>query len=113
MPVGIENLKKIVKFSCDFTDEIAGALADGKFKTAEIFGFFDEIMSIPGVVKSFPEVMAEIKDLTEAERNELHAYVVDEFDIPNDKVEGFIEHSIMWAFSTVSLVELFKGLRKK
>ena len=110
--LGIENLKKLVSFACGFTKEIASAMADGKFKTAEIFGFFDEIMEIPGVVKSFPAILAEIKDLTIDERKELEAYIQDKFDLANDKVEAVIEHSMSFAFSAVALVEEWKAPKK-
>lgn len=108
---GIENLKKIVKFACDFTKEISNALADGKFQWTEVFGFFDEIMAIPGLVKAFPDVANEIGEITDAERAELNAYVIAEFDIPNDKVESFVENALMWTLSTVALIQQFKGLK--
>lgn len=111
--LGIENLKKMVKFSCDFTKQISTALADGKFQWNEIFGFFDEIMAIPGVVKSFPAIAQEIRDLTEDERDELNDYIQDEFDIPNDQVEAVIENSLSFAFSAVALVEQWKAIKKQ
>lgn len=110
--LGIENLKKMVKFSCDFTKQIATALSDGKFQWTEVFGFFDEIMAIPGVVKSFKDIAAEIKDLTVSERQELETYIQDEFDLTNDEVEAVIENSLSFAFSAIALVEQWKALKK-
>lgn len=110
--LGIENLKKMVKFSCDFTKQISTALADGKFQWNEIFGFFDEIMAIPGVVKSFPDIGKELKDLTKEEREELNEYIQEEFDLPNDQVEAVIENSLLLAFSAIALVEQWKALKK-
>lgn len=109
---GIENLKKIVKFACDFTKEIASALADGKFQWTEAFGFVDEIMAIPGVAKSFPAAKQELADLSPEEKAELYAYVVEEFDLPNDKVEAFVENALSFAISAVALVEQWKALKK-
>lgn len=109
--LGIENVKKLVKFSCDVTKEVAVAMADGKFDWTESFGFFDEIMAIPGVVKSFPEVGKELSELTVEERGELNSYIQSEFDIPNDKVELFIENSLSFVLSAVALVEQWKALK--
>jgi hypothetical protein len=111
--LGISNLKTLVKFSCDFTKQIATALSDGKFQWLEALGFIDEIMQIPGVVKTWPEIKLEVADLTAEERQELHAYVVTEFDIPNDRVEGFIEYALMNAVSIVAMVEGWKAILKK
>lgn len=107
---GIENLKKMVKFACDFTKEVATAMSDGKFQWSEAFGFIDEIMQIPGVVKSWPEVKQEIGELSLEERQALYDYLVTEFDIPNDEVEAKIEASLQWVLNTIALIE---GWRKK
>lgn len=107
---GIDNLKKIVKFACGFTKQAATALADG-FQWTDVFGFVDEMAEVPGVVKSLPAVKQELADLTPAERAELHAYLVEEFDIPNDQVEAFIEDAVEFALSAISLVEKFKALK--
>lgn len=109
--MGIENLKKLVAFACAFTKEIANALADGKFQVTEVFGFFDEIMQIPGIVKSFPEIGKEIKDLTAEERQELYLYIQEKFDLSNDATEAAIENSLNFALSAVSLVEQWKALK--
>ena len=109
--LGIDNLKKIVKFACGFTKQISIALEDGKFQWTESLGFMDEIMEIPGVVKSFPELKQELADLSTNERNELYEYLVAEFDLPNDKTELFVENSLLFAISALALVEQFKALK--
>lgn len=105
---GIENVKKLVKFSCDLTKQISEALADGKFVWSEAFGFVNEVMQIPGVVKSFPDIKNELSELTPEERQELNDYFAAEFDIANDKIEAFIEHALSLAISLVALVEEWK-----
>lgn len=105
---GIENLKKLLKFSCDLTKQISEALADGKFVWSEAFGFFNEVMQIPGIVKAFPDIKKELADLDPAEREDLYNYFAQEFDITNDKIEVFIEHALSLALTMVSLVEEWK-----
>lgn len=110
MALGIDNLKKLIKFSLDISENISSALADGKITTVEIFGFLPELMQVPGVVKSWKDIVAEVKDLMPDERIQLHAFVADEFDIPNDKVEVFIEHSLEQIISLNALILEFKKL---
>lgn len=107
---GIENLKKLVGFGCDLTKQMAESLADG-WQWTDAFAFIDEISAIPGVVKSIPAVKQELTDLTAEEKEELHMYFVERFDVPNDKVEVFIEESLAVAISIISLVEQWKALK--
>ena len=112
MNYGIENLKKAIKFACDFTAQCATALADGKFAWTESFGFVDELTQVPGLVKSFPELKQEVADLTETERVELYNYLKDNFDIPNDALETLIENSLAFTIAAVGLFEQWKTLKK-
>lgn len=107
---GIEALKKMVKFACDLTKQINSSLADG-WQWTDAISFVDEISAIPGVVKSFPAIKQELADLTPEEREELHAYIVAEFDIPNDSVEAFVENALGVAINIVALVEQWKALK--
>ena len=110
--LGIENVKKVVKFACDFTKQTAEALSDGWQWLNDTPKFFDEMLQMPGVVKAFPDFKKEIAELSAEERDELHQYVKIEFDIPNDQVESFIEDSLAFGFSAISLYEKFKTLKK-
>jgi len=111
MAVGIDNLKKVVKFACDFTAQIATALADGKFQWSDSLGFINELAQIPDVAKAFPALKAEIAGLDDTERADLFAYIVSEFSIPNHAVEVLIENSISFALSAVTLFEQWKALK--
>lgn len=108
---GIENLKKMVKFACDFTKQISEALKDGKFQWTDALGFIDEAAQLPGVAKSFPAIKQELAELDSTERAELYDYIVSEFDIPNDAVEVLVENSLSFAVSAVALFEQWKALK--
>lgn len=109
--LGIENLKKLVKFPLDLTKQIAESTSDG-WQFTDLFAFVDEIAAVPGIVKSWKDVVGELKDLDPAERQELHAFVVTEFDIPNDKVEVFVENALLNVVSMIALYEQFKAIKK-
>lgn len=107
--LGIDNLKKLVKFSCDLTKQINTSGADG-WSWSDGLSFLDEAMQIPGIAKSFPEISKEIADLSAAEREELSEFLQDEFDIPNDEIEAAIENSVMQVLSLVALVQMWKRI---
>ncbi len=111
MPLGIENLKKAVHLAIALPVQIAKTIK-GKFQLFDLLAFIDEFKELTEVNKVRKDVLAEIKDLDAAERDQLHAFIVDEFDIPNDKVELFIENALGWANATVTLIEEAKNLKK-
>lgn len=108
--VGVENLKRLVKFGCDVTKQLSDSLSDG-YQWTDLLSLVDELSQIPGVVQSLPQVKAELADLSPAERTELHGYLVQEFDIPNDDVEAFIENALSFVLSALALVEQWKALK--
>lgn len=90
--LGIDNIKKALKFAGTLTDSIVNALKDdGKIKGME---FFQIAMTLPGLVpvlRNVNEIVDEYYDLDLNEMEELKVYFKEEFDIPNDKVEEKIE----------------------
>lgn len=110
MALGIENLKKLVKFPLDLTKQIASSTSDG-WQITDLFAFVDELAAIPGIVKSWKDIQAELKDLDGDERKMLYDFVVTEFDIPNDKVELFVENALLNVVSLIALYEQFKALK--
>ena len=90
--LGIDNIKKALKFAGTLTDSIVIALKDdGKIKGME---FFQIAMTLPGLVpvlRNVNEIVDEYYDLDLNEMEELKVYFKEEFDIPNDKVEEKIE----------------------
>jgi hypothetical protein len=109
--LGIENLKKAVKFAIDLGEQFATSLADG-FQWTDSFSFVDELIQVPGLLKSGKDVVAELKDLDATERQELYDYIKEEFDIADDKVEDVVEQALATAVSVLLLVDKVKALKK-
>lgn len=107
--IGTENIKKFVGLGFNFGEQWVVAMADGKFDVLDSFGFLDELMSIPVVLKSSKEALAEALDLTAEERAEINTWAKAEFDIPNDQVEEKVRVCIDFA---VSLLMLYKSFKK-
>lgn len=109
--LGIEKLKELVKAGLGFGQKVSSDLEDKKISLWEALGLIPNLFSIVGVVKSWADIKAEVDDLSTEERKELEDYVISEFDIPNDKVELFIEHSLSLVVSLIALAEEFKHLK--
>ena len=106
--LGIENLKRALKFINDFTMQVA---ATKKFRLTSIFSFIDDLFALGGVITEWKNIVAEYRDLDEAEKAQIVQFVKDEFDIPNDEVEAFIEDAFQWLLSTIAMVERARRLK--
>ncbi len=109
--LGIENLKKAIHLAISLPIQVIES-SKKKIKFLAILNFIDEFKELTQLVKERDKVVAEIKDLSPEERTELLEYIKSEFDIPDDKLESFIENAITWAFSFITLVDEAKELKK-
>lgn len=109
--LGIEKLKQLLKAGLNFAKSATKALEDKKVSFFEAIGLVPEVFALVGVAKTWAEVQAEIDDLDDAEKQEIHAYVSAEFSIPNAKVERFIENSLMQIISLNALIYEFKHIK--
>lgn len=109
--IGIENLKKAILFGIALAMHAADALKDKKVSLAEVFGFVPDLMKVPDLVQSLPAIKDELKDLDEAERTELNAYIKDKFDLPDDKLEAAIEGGVNIVTSVLNEVELIQSFK--
>lgn len=107
---GIENLKKLILLGCNLTKQINSSLADG-WQWTDFFSFVNEIAALPGVIKSIPAIKDELSELSKEEKSEISDFIIEKFDIPNDKVEAFAEDSLIVAVGVVSLVTRWKELK--
>lgn len=108
--LGIEKLKALLKAGLNFGKSAAKALEDKKVSFFEAIGLVPEVFAIIGVAKTWGDVQAEINDLDEDEKKQIHDYVSGEFDIPNEKVEVFIEHALMQIISLNALIYEYKHI---
>lgn len=72
---GIENLQKVLAFGVKLEQEVKADLADGKFTLAEGLGLLPDLISLPELISSKDAIVAEAKDLSLAEVEQLVASV--------------------------------------
>lgn len=106
--LGIENLKNVAKFGIELGEKTASILEDGKVSALEALGYLPVLLAVPGIIEHKDDIIAEFKDLSKDERDELNEFIQDEFDIADDELELKIEKSLTAAVAILDLISAFK-----
>lgn len=107
MAVGIENLKKSIKFGIDLATQIEESGKDG-FTWKDSFSFLDELLQVPGLIANGNAIKDEFKDLDAVEKQDLVDYFSVEFDLDNDKTEAIVEAALDLVLQVLTLLTLIK-----
>ena len=107
---GIQETKEVVGFIVELGNGIGKAREDGDWSASDLVYFMDALLAVPAAFQGIDKVPMEVKDLDEAEMKELSDYVVEEFDIPQDKIEEVIEDAIHIAWKVWELVKKIRNL---
>jgi hypothetical protein len=83
---------------------------DGKIDLTDFGHFMDFMGTIPAAATGAQNIPGEIAAMTSEQRDKLVEDVKDRFDIPQDRVEAFVERCLDWALSTAKLVEEGKAV---
>jgi len=105
---GIKELKELLKFVIEFGEAIELALADKKFEISELALLMGPLMQVGPAFEGLDLLGGEIKDLSEAEAAELKAYVAEELDLQNDKIEEVVEKALGLGVMIYNFIKLFK-----
>ena len=111
--LGIEKIKFVLKAGIDLAEDVVEKSADG-FQIEEIISI--AVTAVPDVItaiKDRKEFVAQVKDLSTAEKEEPHAFVVVEFDIPNDKAERVVEAVLAVILDVIDLVGAVGDLKEE
>lgn len=103
MALGIQETKDVVYAGL----KIGEAISDGV--QIEDIG---ALTALPAAISGITDVPAELADMDEVEAEELKQFVKDNFDIPDDKLEEFIEEAVATAVQVYKLYVKFQTLRR-
>ena len=109
---GIDNLENALDVALAIPFQAIKTFKN-KFQFFDVLAFVDEIRKLSELLKNKKQVGLELKDLSADERLQLIELAKQKFDIPNDKVEAFVEYALLWVNSTVVLVNMAKDLKNK
>lgn len=104
MPV--ENLKNAAKVVIDLIKQGEISFKDG-FQLSDIFAFMGQFTAIPAIIQNKQALIDEWKNKTNADIQDLLAFIDANLAIQNKDVEAKIKGSIAAFISVISLVELF------
>ena len=106
--MGVKDLKELVLFVCKLANGFVKSMQDGKFNLLELVNFVPAVTALPAAIDNIDEVPAQLKDMDDAEREEIIQAVKDELDFEDEDIEEFVED----AFAVV-LPLLYLILRAK
>ena len=89
---GIENLKLVLMFPIEIGKVVMSLKGEMKLgKWLSLLGLIDDIINFLGI--DWDAVRREYLDLSEEEKAELNLFMVNMFDIEDDRVEAMVEKS--------------------
>lgn len=106
--LGIKDLKEFLAFSIALGNAIGSALEDGKINITDAFKFFPALRLAQPAFDGIENVWPELQDLDQQEHDELLAYVVKNFKIPQARAEAYIEVAFEFGLGLVRLIATFK-----
>lgn len=102
---GIKETKEVVGFAVELANGVGKSLEDGKWDIGDFVHFMDALMMAPAAIQGITSVPAELGDLSQPEIQEISDYVIEEFDIPQDEVEGVVEDAIKIGWDIYYLIK--------
>ena len=103
------ELKAFTKFIIEFGEAIDKARADGHLGVEDLPLLIGPLMQVGPAFEDFDKVKEQMKELTDPEKmKEIVAYVKEELDLSNDKVEFTIERGLDLGAQLYEFITLFK-----
>mgnify|MGYP003464463714 CR=1 FL=1 len=109
--LGIENMKKVIRFGSRIGKKISGLVKDDA-DTLAYLGLIPYLAEIPEIVASAPDLKAELNDYSLEERAEIRNVVTEEFEgAVEAEIEEVVQNSLDVAAAIYTLAgsQIFKG----
>jgi hypothetical protein len=112
--LGIESLKAVVVVAATLGNVGGEVMQDGKIDSADFIIVGKLVPMFPALLKvEWAKVVPEVKDLTQAEADDLVAFFKAQFNIPQDAMETKIEHVLDVCVEVSKVVAKLIALFKK
>lgn len=103
--LGVEDLQALFTFGAKLGKEVSVDLADKKITLNEGIGLIDNFMQVPDLLAKKDLIIAQAKDLSLDEVDQLVASVQGEFT--KEEVVETIHDALNWIVATKNLIERF------
>ena len=91
---GINNIKFAVIFIINFGESLNDKLEDKKLSWGERLQLIIDLRPLLEIIKNWRDMSDEIKDLDQEENRQIIDLVKLELDLPNEKAERYVIHSL-------------------
>lgn len=93
----VTSIKALLLFLCLTVQKLTtlDANGDGKVNLFELLGLMTSLgPKVPALYQAIPNLLPELRDITEDEMDEVRDYFIAHFDIPSDRAEAVVEKCI-------------------
>lgn len=104
----IKQTEEVLRFVLSLANAMSDVAADGKFSLTELPKLIAPLRLMPAAIKDIGGVVAEFKDLSKEEVEQLSAVFVKEFDLKQDGIELMIEKGMLVAVELAKIILSFK-----
>lgn len=103
---GIKETKELLTALIELTNAVGASMEDGRFSYGDIRHFYGVFSSLPSAVRGIDKIPTELGDLDPLEREELMRYITDRVELPDDRIEEYVEKALKVLVSSVDLIKL-------
>jgi len=99
----MKELKEFLGFFIGMLNWAGNSLADGKIDWTEKLGLGSKLVDAVKALKGINKIKEEWLSLTSADLEDLHDWINEEFDIPQEMVEEFLEDFVELIFRIIPM----------
>ena len=106
--LGIEQTKEMLSFMFGLANVLGKTAEDGKISFMDLPEFIAPLTKAGPAFVGANVIITELADLDDTERKELLAYAKAELEIPQKKVEAFVENALEALSKIHEIIVLFR-----
>lgn len=107
----LKETKELVKFIISLVNQSSKALQDKEITAKDAVLLFEPLRLAGAAIKDINLVLPELLGMDETLANELSAFIKSELELPNDRVEEFVEDIISLSISFAVTLNQFRYLQ--
>lgn len=105
--VGFKETKDVLNFVIPIVKGSVTVLEDGKIQVPELVVFLPALLNIKDAIEGIEQVPLEFKLSTPEEAEELKQYLREQLDLPDEKMEEFIEDAFALVLDLYNMIKKF------
>jgi len=106
----LKETKELVKFIISLVNQSSKALQDKEITAKDAVLLFEPLRLAGAAIKDINLVLPELLGMDETMANELSEFIKSELDLPNDRVEEFVQDIISLSISFAVTINQFRYL---